>query len=43
MAVSRSLSRIATQDERRPFASATAIKDGRFVGFDRDKAVMSHF
>ncbi|MBW4624539.1 MAG: amidohydrolase [Brasilonema octagenarum HA4186-MV1] len=34
--------RIATQDERRSFASATAIKDGRFVAVGTDKAVMSH-
>ncbi len=34
--------RIATQDERYSFASATAIKDGRFVAVGTDKEVMSY-
>jgi predicted amidohydrolase YtcJ len=34
--------RIATQDERRPTASAAAIKDGRFITVGSDEEVMSH-
>ena len=34
--------RIATQDERRSFASAAAIKDGRFIAVGSDKDVMAH-
>src|SRR5438132_4512869 len=34
--------RIATQDERRSFASAAAIKDGRFIDVGSDKDVMAH-
>lgn len=34
--------RIATQDERRSFAAACAIRDGRFVAVGTDKDVMSH-
>src|SRR3989442_2603178 len=34
--------RIATQDERRSFASAVAIKDGRFLAVGTDTEVMSH-
>src|SRR4028118_1379025 len=34
--------RIATQDERRSFASATAIKDGRFIAVGTEKEVMAY-
>jgi predicted amidohydrolase YtcJ len=34
--------RVSTQDERSPFASAAAIKDGRFVAVGSDKDVMAH-
>src|SRR5437016_10481017 len=34
--------RIAMQDERRSFASAAAIKDGRFIAVGSDKDVMAH-
>ncbi|MCS6860295.1 MAG: amidohydrolase [Abditibacteriales bacterium] len=34
--------RIVTLDERRPFASAVAIKDGRFIAVGTDKEVMNH-
>src|SRR5215510_7014336 len=34
--------RLATQDERRPFASAAAIKDGRFVAVGSDQEVMPY-
>src|SRR5215475_330221 len=34
--------RIATQDERRSFATAAAIKDGRFVAVGSDQEVMAH-
>jgi predicted amidohydrolase YtcJ len=34
--------RISTQDERGSFASAAAIKDGRFVAVGTDKDVMAH-
>src|SRR2546425_9663441 len=34
--------RIATQDERRSFASAAAIKDGRFIAVGWNKDVMAH-
>jgi predicted amidohydrolase YtcJ len=34
--------RIATQDDRRSFASAVAIKDGRFLAVGTDTEVMSH-
>src|SRR5918994_4813568 len=34
--------RIATQDERRSFASAVAIKDGRFLAVGTDQEVMPH-
>ena len=34
--------RIATQDERQSFASAAAIKDGRFIAVGSDKDVMAH-
>jgi predicted amidohydrolase YtcJ len=34
--------RISTQDERGSFASAAAIKDGRFVAVGTDKGVMAH-
>jgi predicted amidohydrolase YtcJ len=34
--------RIATQDERRSFASAVAIKDGRFLVVGTDQEVMPH-
>jgi predicted amidohydrolase YtcJ len=33
---------IATQDERRSFASAAAIKDGRFIAVGTDQDVMTH-
>lgn len=33
--------RIATQDERRSFASAVAIKDGRFIAVGTDQEVMA--
>src|SRR5712671_3481044 len=33
--------RIATQDERRSFASAAAIKDGRFIAVGSDKDIMA--
>lgn len=34
--------RIATQDKRRSFASAAAIKDGRFIAVGTDKQVMDY-
>lgn len=34
--------RLATQDERRSFATAAAIKDGRFVAVGSDQDVMAH-
>jgi predicted amidohydrolase YtcJ len=34
--------RIATQDSRRSFASAAAIKDGRFLVVGNDREVMAH-
>ncbi len=34
--------RIATQDERRSFASAAAIKNGRFIAVGTDKEVMAY-
>ena len=34
--------RIATQDDRRSFASAVAIKDGRFLAVGTDTEVMPH-
>ncbi len=34
--------RIATQDERRSFASAVAIKDGRFLAVGTDTEVLAH-
>jgi len=34
--------RIATQDQRRSFASAVAIKDGRFMAVGTDKDVQTH-
>jgi len=34
--------RIATQDERRSFATAAAIKDGRFIAVGSDHEVMAH-
>ncbi len=34
--------RIATQDERRSFAAACAMKDGRFIAVGTEKDVMSH-
>jgi predicted amidohydrolase YtcJ len=34
--------RVSTQDGRSPFASAAAIKDGRFVSVGSDKDVMAH-
>lgn len=34
--------RIATQDDRRSFAEAAAIKDGRFVAVSTDREVMAH-
>ena len=34
--------RIATQDERRSFASAVALKDGRFLVVGTDQEVMPH-
>jgi predicted amidohydrolase YtcJ len=34
--------RIATQDERRSFASAAAIKDGRFIAVGSEKEVMAY-
>src|SRR5262249_11478988 len=34
--------RIATQDDRRSFASAVAIKDGRFLAVGTDTEVMAH-
>lgn len=34
--------RIATEDERRSFASAVAIKDGRFLAVGTEKEVMAH-
>ena len=34
--------RIATQDERRSFASAVAITEGRFLAVGTDKEVSAH-
>src|SRR5262245_21907535 len=34
--------RIATQDERRSFASAAAIKDGRFIAVGSEQDVLAH-
>lgn len=34
--------RLATQDERRSFASAAAVRDGRFVAVGDDAAVLAH-
>jgi predicted amidohydrolase YtcJ len=34
--------RLATQDERRSFATAAAIKDGRFIAVGSDQGVMTH-
>jgi predicted amidohydrolase YtcJ len=34
--------RIATQDSRRSFASAVAIRDGRFIAVGSDREVMAH-
>lgn len=34
--------KIATQDDRRSFATAAAIKSGRFIAVGRDREVMTH-
>src|SRR5688500_17753761 len=34
--------RLATQDERRSFASAVAIKDGRFLAVGTEQEVLRH-
>jgi len=34
--------RLATQDERRSFATAAAIKDGRFVAVGSDQEILAH-